>query len=140
MPDPLSAPGSFDVLAAVRFPRTPGAKTVSIVGGSMGGGAIGAASVVAAPGEVDGLVFLASEGSSKNPEKMKGRKLFVVARDDLGPGDIPRLPKIRENYGKAQGPKELIIVEGSAHAQFLSDTDQGPHGFPSSSRGLVRAS
>ncbi len=63
----------------------------------MGGGAIGAASVVAAPGEVDGLVFLASEGSSKNPEKMKGRKLFVVARDDLGPGDIPRLPKIREN-------------------------------------------
>ena len=89
-------------------------------------GAAGAASVAAEPREVDRLVFLGSEGSSKDPEKMKGRKLFIVARDDLGPSDIPRLPKIRENYEKTRGPKELIIVEGSAHAQFLFDTDQGP--------------
>jgi hypothetical protein len=70
------------------------------------------------------FVFLGSEGSDKNPEKMKGRKLFIVARGDLGSRDIPRLPKIRERYEKTPGPKELIIVEGSAHAQALFATDQ----------------
>ncbi len=56
---------------------------------------------------------------------MKGSKLFIIARDDLGPSDIPRLPRVREHYAKTPGPKELIIVDGSAHAQFLFETDQG---------------
>ena len=123
--DPLSAPLHLDVLAAVRYLREMGVKTVSVVGGSMGGGAAGDASVEAEPGEIDRLVFLGSGGSDNHPEKMKGRKLFIIARDDLGPADIPRLPKVRENYGKTPAPKELIIVEGSAHAQFLFATDQG---------------
>ncbi len=123
--DPLSAPLHLDVLAAVRYLHKTGAKTVSVVGGSMGGAAAGAASVEAEPGEIDRLVFLGSGGSQNNPEKMTGRKLYIVARDDLGPGDVPRLPKIRELYAKAPGPKELIIMEGSAHAQFLFTTDQG---------------
>lgn len=122
--DPLSAPLHFDVLAAVRYLRKSGAKTVSVVGGSMGGGAAGDASIEAEPGEIDRLVFLGSGGSDK-PEKMKGRKLFLIARDDLGPSDIPRLPKVRQQFEKAPGPKELIILEGSAHAQFLFATDQG---------------
>jgi len=91
----------------------------------MGGSAAGAASIEAEPGEIDRLVFLGSGGRDNHPEKMKGRKLFMVARDDVGPSDIPRLPKIRENYEKAPGPKELIIFEGSAHAQFLFASDQG---------------
>ena len=123
--NPLSAPLHLDVLAAVRYLRTRGAKTVSLIGGSMGGSAAGAASIEAEPGEFDRLVFLGSGGSDNNPEKMKGRKLFIVARDDVGPRDIPRLPRIRENYEKTPGPKELIILEGSAHAQFLFATDQG---------------
>jgi pimeloyl-ACP methyl ester carboxylesterase len=123
--DPPSAPLHLDVLAAVRYLRKNGAKTVSVIGGSMGGSAAGAASVEAEPGEIDRLVFLGSGGNSKAPEKMKGRKLFIVARDDPGPGDVPRLPKIRENYEKTPGPKELIVLEGSAHAQHLFATDQG---------------
>ena len=122
--DPLSAPLHLDVLAAVRYMRKAGAKTVCVVGGSMGGGAAGDASVESAPGEIDRLVFLGSGGSGQ-PEKMKGRKLFLIARDDLGPGDIPRLPRVREHFEKAPGPKELIVLEGSAHAQFLFDSDQG---------------
>lgn len=55
---------------------------------------------------------------------MKGRKLFIVARDDAN-ADGPRLPKIRAQYEKAINPKELIILDGSAHAQFLFQTDQG---------------
>jgi len=36
------------------------------------------------------------------------------------------LPGIRASYQKAREPKELIVVDGSAHAQFLFETDQGP--------------
>jgi hypothetical protein len=50
--------------------------------------------------------------------------LFIVARDDAS-GDGPRLPGIRAKYEKAPEPKKLILLEGSAHAQFLFDTDQG---------------
>jgi len=123
--DPLSAPLQLDVLAAVRYLRKTGAKTVSVVGGSMGGTAAGAASALAEPGEIERLVFLGCGGSEKYPEKMKGRKLFIIARDDVRSGDIPRLPRVRELYQKATEPKELIILEGSAHAQFVFATDQG---------------
>jgi len=122
--DPLGAPLHFDVLAAVRYLRKTGAKTVSVVGGSMGGGAAGDASIIAEPGEIERLVFIGCGGSDQ-PDKMKGRMLFIISRDDLGSGDIPRLPRVREQYAQAPGPKELIILEGSAHAQYIFETDQG---------------
>jgi len=34
-------------------------------------------------------------------------------------------PTIRAEYDKAPDPKELMILEGSAHAQFIFQTDQG---------------
>jgi hypothetical protein len=79
---------------------------------------------VANPGEIDRLVLLAG-GEVDRPELIKGRKPFIVARGDLGEGDEPRLPKIRAVYEKASGPKELVVLEGSAHAQFIFETDQG---------------
>ncbi len=90
----------------------------------MGGGAAADASIEAEPGEIDRLVLLAAWAGGP-PEKLKGRKLFVVSRDDIGSRDTPRLPKIRAQYEKAPGPKELVILEGSAHAQFIFQTDQG---------------
>jgi pimeloyl-ACP methyl ester carboxylesterase len=121
--DPLSAPLHLDVLAAVRYLRKTGAKTVSVVGGSMGGGAAGDASIASEPGEIDRLVFL---GASPNgpADKLKAPALFIVARDDAS-ADGPRLPQIRAQYEKAHEPKELIILDGSAHAQFLFQTNQG---------------
>jgi len=119
--DPLSAPLYWDVLAAVRYLRKTGAKTMSVVGGSMGGGAAADASL-AAPGEIDRLVLLAAS-TNGSPDKLKGRKLFIIARDDAN-GDGPRLPKVRASYEKTEGPKKLVIVDGSAHAQFLFATDQ----------------
>jgi hypothetical protein len=56
---------------------------------------------------------------------MKGRKLFIVARDDPSWDGSPRLAAIREQYKRAKGPKELVVLEGDAHAQFLFETDQG---------------
>ena len=35
-----------------------------------------------------------------------------------------RLPGIRAQYENAPQPKELIVLDGSAHAQFLFQTDQ----------------
>lgn len=122
--DPLSAPLHLDVLAAVRYLHKAGAKTVAVVGGSMGGGAAADASIAAKPGEIDRLVLLAATASS-SPEKIKGRKLFIIARGDLGPGDVPRLPEIRDQYERTPGPKELVILDGSAHAQYIFQTDQG---------------
>ena len=112
----------YDVLAAVRYLHSAGAKTVSIVGASFGGQAAADASIDAAPGEIDRLVLLAA-WTDRPAEKMEGRKLFIVARDDAN-DDGPRLPKIRANYEKAAGPKELVILDGSAHAQFLFATNQ----------------
>jgi len=122
--DPLSAPLHFDVLAAVRYLRKTGAKTVSVVGGSMGGSAAADASIAAEPGEIDRLVLLAAAASGP-PEKLKGRKLFIVSRDDTRGDGVVRLVKIREQYEKAPGPKELVILDGSAHAQFIFQTEQG---------------
>jgi pimeloyl-ACP methyl ester carboxylesterase len=116
---------AVDVLAAVRHLRRTGARTVSIVGGSLGGGAAAQASVESAPGEIDRLVLLAHMAIA-SPEKIKGRTLFVVARDDLGSGDVPRLPGIRAQYEKAPGPRELLVLDGSAHAQFIFQTPEGP--------------
>jgi len=48
-----------------------------------------------------------------------------VSRDDVGSGDKPRLAKIRAQYEKAPDPKKLVILESSAHAQFIFQTDQG---------------
>jgi pimeloyl-ACP methyl ester carboxylesterase len=121
--DMFTAPFQYDVLAAVRYLRKSGAKTVSVVGASMGGGAAAGAMIEAKPGEIDRVVLLASVLDAP-PEKLNGRKLFIVARDDAD-GAGPRLPRIQAQYEKAPRPKELIVLDGSAHAQFLFATDQG---------------
>jgi len=117
-----TAPNYLDVLAAVRYLHQNGVKTVSAIGGSMGGAAAGDASIASRPGEIDRLVFL---GASPNgsAEKLKSASLYIVARDDAN-DDGPRLPGIRAQFEKSPEPKELIILDGSAHAQFLFQTDQ----------------
>lgn len=88
----------------------------------MGGWAAGDASINSQAGEIDRLVFLGSAPSSP-ASKLNCPSLFIVARDDAN-DDGPRLPGIRKQYEKAPKPKDLIILEGSAHAQFLFQTDQ----------------
>lgn len=119
----LSAPLRLDVLAAVRYMKAHGAKTVSLVGASMGGSAAGDAAIVSAPGEINGVVMLGA-APNQPADKLTCRSLFIVARDDAN-DDGPRLPGIRAQYDKAPQPKQLIVLEGSAHAQFLFQTDQG---------------
>ena len=120
--DPMDAPLELDVLAAVRYLHKAGAKSVSIVGGSMGGAAAGDASIDSRPGEIDRVVMLGA-APNEQADKLKSASLFIVARDDAS-GDGPRLPRIREQYEKAPQPKKLLILDGSAHAQYLFQTDQ----------------
>ena len=114
----------LDVLAAARYLRETGAKTVSVVGASFGGWAAAQAAVESGPGEIDRLVLLA-HSPIEQPERMKGRKLFITTRGDFSGSGVLRLPSIREQYERAPEPKELLILEGVAHAQHIFATDQG---------------
>ena len=113
-----------DVLSAVRYLRQSGAAEVSVVGASLGGGAAAQASADAGPGEFDRIVLLAPMPIGA-PERMRGRKLFIVARADTGSGDRPRLPAIRRQYEQAPPPKSLDILDGTAHAQAIFATVEG---------------
>ena len=121
-PNPSDDQLATDVLTAVRYLHSHGATMVSIVGGSMGGSAAGDASITSRPGEIDRIVML---GAAPNlpAEKLKSPALFIVARDDTS-GYGPRLPAIRTQYEKAPQPKKLIVLAGSAHAQYLFQTNQ----------------
>lgn len=121
--DPMDAPLHLDILAAVRYLHNNGAKTVSVIGGSMGGGAAGDAAIASHAGEIDRLVLLGAAPGGP-ADKLKSPILYIVARDDTS-GDGPRLPHIRGQYEKSPQPKELIILDGSAHAHYLFQTDQG---------------
>jgi dienelactone hydrolase len=113
----------FDVLAAVRYLRKTGAKSVAVVGASMGGD-YAAEAAEAEPDAIDRLVLLAA-GAYTPLIRMKGPKLFIMSRDDIIGDNKLRLPEIREQYQGATEPKEFVILDGSAHAQFIFKTDQG---------------
>lgn len=113
----------FDVLAAVRWLRSTGVSSVSVVGGSMGGGAA-AEAAIAAPGEIDRLVLLAHP-SVDHPERLGGRKLFVTCEEDRAYDGSWRLDGIRRQFEAAPEPKRLLVLDCAAHAQFIFDTEQG---------------
>ena len=120
--DFFSAPFYKDVLAAVRYLKKHGATKVSVVGGSFGGAAAADASIKSTPGEIDRIVLL---GAAPNlpADGLKSRTLFIVSREDRE-GSSLRLPGIRSQYDRAPQPKQLILLDGSAHAQFLFQSDQ----------------
>jgi pimeloyl-ACP methyl ester carboxylesterase len=115
-----SAPLDLDVLAAVRYLHAAGAKTVSVVGASMGASAAGDASIRSAQGEIDKIVLL-SEAPNGPADKLKSPTLWIVARGDKSES---RVVRIRAQFARAPQPKKLIVLSGSAHAQFLFATGQ----------------
>jgi esterase/lipase len=119
--DVFAAPLHLDVLAAVEYLRATGATTVAAIGGSLGGGAA-AAAAIAEPRAIDRLILLGSTPDGQ-PEKLTVRKLYIATRDDAS-GDGPRLPGLQAHFDGAPEPKQLILLEGSAHAQFMFQTDQ----------------
>ncbi len=117
------AENAEDVLAAVTYLYGKGAAEVAAIGGSLGGDAVGDANARSPEGRISRIVLLGSGGGA-TPQKLNGRKLFIVARDDRNASGL-RLPDIQRHYEAAPEPKKLVVLDGSAHAQFLFDTEQG---------------
>ncbi|MEX2117511.1 MAG: alpha/beta hydrolase [Bacteroidota bacterium] len=122
--DPYTAPMHLDVLTAVRYLRSSGSKSVSVVGASMGGWAAADASILSEPGEIDRIVILAASINGP-PEKLKGRTMYAIAQGDTTASGVPRLVRIREQYERTPQPKELLVLDGSAHAQYVFQTSEG---------------
>ncbi len=101
-----------DVLGGIRYLHEAGAERVSVLGASMGGGAAGQAAVVAEAGEISKLILLAAVPVA-TPEQLQGDKLFIVAE-----GDSLR-DAVEDQYDRAGEPKELVVLNGSAHAQHI---------------------
>jgi pimeloyl-ACP methyl ester carboxylesterase len=111
-----------DVLAAVQYLRTGGARMVSVIGASMGGD-YAAEAAEAEPKAIDRLVLIA--GGAYTPlQRMTGPKLFIISRHDVIGDNQPRLPAIRAQYERASAPKEFVVLEGSAHAQGIYATSE----------------
>jgi len=93
----MDAPLHLDVLAAVRYLRKTGAKSVSVIEAAWEQAQ--PATRPSLPSQViDRLVFLG--GAPNGPaEKLKSPTLFIVARDDSS-GDGPRLPESSRKYEK----------------------------------------
>jgi pimeloyl-ACP methyl ester carboxylesterase len=119
--DVFAAPLHLEVLAAVHHLRATGATTVAVIGGSLGGGAA-ASAAIAEPGVIDRLILLGATPDGP-PEKLAVRKLYIATRDDAS-GDGPRLPGLQAHFAAAPEPKQLILLDGSAHAQFMFQSDQ----------------
>lgn len=117
--DVFTAPLHLDVLAAVRYLRESGARQVSAIGGSLGGGAA-ASAAAAQPGSLDRLVLLGSTPDVP-AEALTLPKLYIATRDDAS-GSGPRLPALQAHVDRAPEPKQLILLDGSAHAQFMFQT------------------
>jgi pimeloyl-ACP methyl ester carboxylesterase len=115
----------FDVLGAVDWLRAQGAERISVLGGSMGGTAAARALAEDGGRAIQDTVLLA-HGPIDAGEKLAGRKLFVVAREDAyGSGSL-RLPGIRSEFERAPQPKQWLELAGAEHAQALFDGAQGP--------------
>lgn len=111
----------LDVVAAVRWLHQQGVQQVSVVGGSMGGGAAGQAATVVKPGEIDKLVLL-SPMPINHPERIEADSILYIASRNEG-----LAATVRQQYERAPEPKQLILLKGGAHAQNIFATDEGPH-------------
>jgi pimeloyl-ACP methyl ester carboxylesterase len=113
----------LDVVGAARQLRAEGAERISVVGASWGGWAA-ATAAIAEPGLFDRVVLIA-HSAFDDPEKLAARKLFIVAGEDRDGRGRPRLEWISEQFQQTPQPKALVVLDSSAHAQFLFLTPEG---------------
>jgi len=86
--DLFTAPLQNDVLAAFKYLQEHGSKKISLLGASLGGGAVAEASARIDSKDLAAVILLAA--TPDHPEKMRGRKFFIIAREDIGSGAAAR--------------------------------------------------
>ena len=103
-----------DVLSSVKALKDKGFKTITLVGGSMGGAAVLHALEEQTDECIHKVIALAPYGgSSIKSEKIK--KLFVVAKEDR----LGIYSDVKNLYRNSSNPKIIKEFEGSEHAQHL---------------------
>lgn len=107
----------LDVLGAMQYLKAAGANRVSLLGGSMGGGAVAEAATRVKPGEIDRLILLAALPVA-DPGRLQGNKLFIVSEGD------GLVTTVREQFKQARELKKLTVLRGDAHAQNIFRTPQ----------------
>ncbi len=108
-----------DVLGGIRYLlEQRHAAAVSVIGGSMGGGAAARAATLAAPGQIEALILL-SAGSVDDPRDLHASRILFIASEDE-----PMTPGIRDQHARSPDPKKLVLLPGDAHAQHIFKTDQ----------------
>lgn len=104
----------LDIVDGIAWLKTQGAKRVSVVGGSMGGGIAASAATRAQAGDIHKLILL-SPMPIEQPQDIKADAILYV----LSEGETRLLPRVRDQYARAPDPKRLEIIPGSAHAQHI---------------------
>jgi pimeloyl-ACP methyl ester carboxylesterase len=112
-----------DVVSAIGYLKRLGSRSISLIGGSLGGAAV-AQAAIDAPAGIDAIVLLAPAAVAE-PARIPGRKLFVTAANDANSAGL-RLPGIKAQYARVRQPKEFVQVDGAAHGQLIFDSPQGP--------------
>lgn len=104
-----------DVRNAVAWLRTSGARDVALVGGSMGGYAVLAASAAVSPECVIAISAPVRAMAASDAKRILGRKLFICAeRDSLGAADA-----VRQAFEDAEEPKTLRFFPGREHSRAM---------------------
>jgi len=106
-PNPDGSPGSFgsttdnaaDVLAAVSYLHRIGVKTVSAVGASMGGDAVGEANAKSSPGNISRIILLGSSGGDAPKSSADASCSSSPATTEAVLGfDCPRFPATTKKH------------------------------------------
>jgi pimeloyl-ACP methyl ester carboxylesterase len=112
--------GDQDLLAAIAFVHSHGAKKVILLGSSMGADI---SLIVAAETQVAGVITLSPEylfGLSNDEIKaISAPKLFINSEGDIYASDTQQM------FQNARPPKELHLYTGSAHGVVIFETDDG---------------
>lgn len=108
-----------DVLGAFRYLKGQGIARIALLGGSMGARAALEALPRIPRGELDAVIALSPTGGS-DPRQYHGSLLFIATQGEALVGDLQR------DLAQAPEPKRLLILPGSAHAQNIFATPQGP--------------
>ena len=109
-----------DVVAAIAFLREAGVREIALVGSSLGGHAVLAASF---GGGVECVVSISApvnETPDAVVQRVTGRKLFLCADADR----LGAAPHVRRAFDAARAPKSLLLVDGAEHSRELL---AGPH-------------
>jgi alpha/beta superfamily hydrolase len=112
--------GDQDLLAAIAFVHSRGAKQVILLGASMGADI---SLIVAAKTQVAGVITLSPEylfGLSNNEIRaISAPKLFINSTGDIFADDTQQM------FQKARPPKALHLYPGSAHGVAIFETGNG---------------